>query len=490
MPDPMLGFMKSGNQLAKVIPLPRGSAAARRDRLEFLPAALEVMETPASPVGRTMAGVIVLFFTLAIVWATFGRVDIVATATGKIVDAGRSKTVQPFETGVVRRILVQDGQAVKSGDVLIELDPTINTAERDRAAADLIAEQLDVARLKAALAGADDPDVEMTVPPGASAAQAQMHQTLLRNQIAEFDAKLAGVDRQIAEHEANLAAVGATVEKLKLTLPLLQQKADARQYLAEKGLGSKITYWENEQDLLEHQQELVVQTARLDEAAAQIAALKQQRLQTTAEYRRTNFSDLAQAAQKAATAQATLVAAEEKRQLQTLTAPVDGTVQQLAVHTVGGVVTPAQQLMVIVPTGDRLEAEVMVSNRDIGFIDAGEHVEIKVDTFNFTRYGLLHGTVLSVSHDSMVRDKPASDRSDQSAQTTGALSDTSEPKGQELVYAARVALDRTEMEIEGKLVSLTPGMAVTAEVKTGSRRVIQYLLSPLLRYKQESLRER
>ena len=402
--------------------------------------------------------------------------------------------IQPFETGVVRNIHVHDGQPVKAGDVLLELDPTINTAERDRIATELIAAQLDVARLQAALAGADDPDAEMTIPQGATAAQAQMHITLLRNQIVEFHAKLANLDHQIVEHEANRAAVAATIEKLKIAIPILQQKADAREYLADKGLGSKIAYWENQQDLVEHQQELLVQTARFNEATAQVAGLQQQKLQTGAEYRRTNSSDLTQAAQKAAGLQHALVGAEEKRQLQTLTAPVDGTVQQIAVHTVGGVVTPAEQLMVVVPVDAHLEAEVMVSNRDIGFVDACEPVQVKIDTFNFnfnfTRYGLLHGTVLSVSQDAIVREKPTANKPGSYPQTMGALSDTSEPQGQELVYAARIALDSTQMQIEGKLVNLTPGMAVTAEIKTGSRRVIEYLLSPLLRYKQESLRER
>jgi hemolysin D len=182
------------------------------------------------------------------------------------------------------------------------------------------------------------------------------------------------------------------------------------------------------------------------------------------------------------------VKADRKMEEQVLRAPVDGTVQQLAVHTLGGVVTPAQQLMMIVPVDSHMEAEAMVSNRDIGFVQPGESAEIKIDTFNFTRYGLLHGEVVDVSQDAIVRDKPAEKSGSQKPQ--GALGDSSEPDGQELLYAARVSLDRTQMLIDGKLVNLGPGMAVTVEIKTGQRRVIEYLLSPLLRYKQESLRER
>ncbi len=173
--------------------------------------------------------------------------------------------------------------------------------------------------------------------------------------------------------------------------------------------------------------------------------------------------------------------------MQLLTAPVDGVVQQLVVHTVGGVVTPAQALAVVVPVESRLEIEAMVSNHDVGFVSAGQEAEIKVDTFNFTRYGLLHGRVISVSQDAIAREKPADRPSSQQPTET---SISSEPKGQELVYSARVSLDRAQMPVEDKLVNLSPGMAVTVEIKTGSRRILSYLLSPLARYKQEVLRER
>jgi hypothetical protein len=169
-----------------------------------------------------------------------------------------------------------------------------------------------------------------------------------------------------------------------------------RRHAHDQGLGSKLQYWETQQDLIEHEQELMVQQSRLAEAIAGSVALREQRRQSEAEYSRTNFNDLADAQQKAVSLREDLLQAERRRQLQTLTAPVDGAVQQLAVHTIGGVVTPAQQLMVIVPADARLEAEAMVSNRDIGFVHAGQSVEIKVDTFNFTRYGLLHGEVVSI----------------------------------------------------------------------------------------------
>jgi hemolysin D len=215
--------------------------------------------------------------------------------------------------------------------------------------------------------------------------------------------------------------------------------------------------------------------------------LVETRIRTAAEYQRTLLDDLAKADQKASGLAQDVIKAEQRTKLQYLTAPVDGVVQQLAIHTVGGVVTPAQALAVIVPKESRLEIEAMVPNRDIGFVEAGQDAAIKIDTFSFTRYGLLHGNVLSVSQDAITRDKPQDKTADKPQGTEQA---SSEPKGQELVYAARVSLDRTQMQVENKLVNLSAGMAVTVEIKTGSRRIISYLLSPLLRYRQESLRER
>jgi hemolysin D len=160
----------------------------------------------------------------------------------------------------------------------------------------------------------------------------------------------------------------------------------------------------------------------------------------------------------------------------------------MAIHTEGGVVTPAQSLLSIVPADSHLEIEAMVSNRDIGFVHAGQDAEIKIDTFNFTKYGLIHGRVQSVSSDSITREK-STDKTD-AKRHTGDESGSSEPVGQELVYSARVSLDQSQMQVDDKLVDLEPGMSVTVEIKTGTRRIIEYLLSPLLRHKQQALRER
>jgi hemolysin D len=477
-------YMRS---LRNVIAFPKQRDGRRNDELAFLPAALEVVETPPSPTGRAIAVTVIAVFSAALTWACIGSVDIVAVAPGKIIPSGRSKIIQPFETGVVRAIHVRDGQSVSPGDVLIELDPTISGAELGHLKSDLMAVQLEAARLRAALAGKDDPIAEFKPPAHAPPDLIEVHRRFLVSQTAEQNAKIAAIDRQVVQKEAEAATIKASIEKLKATIQPLQERVEIRKQLFDKELGSRLLYLTELQDLVGQRQEILVQQSRYSEAGAAVAALVETRSKTVAEYQRGLFDDLVKADQKAAGLAQDVIKAEQRTSLQKLTAPVGGVVQQLATHTIGGVVTPAQALMVIVPDESRLEIEAMISNRDIGFVAVGQDAAIKIDTFNFTRYGLLNGKVLTVSQDAITRDKPRDNASDKSQ---GAETSSSEPKGQELIYAARVSLNQTQMEVENKRVNLSPGMAVTVEIKTGSRSIISYLLSPLIRYKRESLRER
>src|SRR5262245_31614270 len=238
-------FMKSA-ELAKpakprrVIPF-RRAHERRGEELAFLPAALEIVETPPSPIGRAIGATIILLFCAALVWAWWGTIDIVASASGKIVPSGRTKVIQPFETGVVRSIRVQDGQAVKAGDVLIELDPTVNAAERDHLRNDLLAEQLNIARLRAALVAGDDPVADFTPPAEADPALITTQRQLLLSQVAEHRAKIAALGRQQAQREAEHATTAATIHKLETIIPAIQPRVDIRKTLMEKELGSKLT---------------------------------------------------------------------------------------------------------------------------------------------------------------------------------------------------------------------------------------------------------
>lgn len=470
-----------------IVEFPKPSDRRQKDELAFLPAALEIVETPPSPIGRAIGISIIALFVAALAWACIGTVDIVAVASGKIIPSGRIKVIQPFETGVVRAIEVRDGQRVNAGEVLVELDPTINTAELEHLRNDQLAIQLEAARLRAVLDGGNDPLAHFKPPEGAPAEMVSVQRHLLESQVAEQAAKIAGIDRQIGQKEAERATIKASIDKLQATIPPLEERVGIRRQLFNEKLGSKLLYLSELQDLVGARQEVLVQQSRYGEADAAIAALVETRNRAAAEFQRSVSDDLAKAEQKAAGLAQDIIKAEQRTKLQKLTAPVDGVVQQLAVHTIGGVVTPAQRLMIIVPLESHLEVEAMIPNKDIGFIEPGQDAAIKIDTFNFTRYGLLHGKVLNVSQDAITRDNPQ-DRNPEKA--LGAETASSEPKGQELIYLARIKLNRTQMHIDNKTVNLSPGMAVTVEIKTGERTIISYILSPLMRYRQESLRER
>ena len=476
----------------QVLSLPWRSSS-RRAELEFLPAAVEIMETPASPAGRAMAAALIAFFLIALGWACFGHIDIIATAQGKIVPLSRVKVIQPLETGTVTAIRVTDGDRVREGQVLVELDRTTSVADRNRIAFDLLRTRLDVARLVALRAGldaevaspvgfappADAPPYDVARTPAAMLAQAEQQA-----------AKIAAFDQQVAQKAAEAEQIATAIAKIEAALPFVLETAQIREKVMRMEFGNRLAHLDAQLKLTDLRHDLKLQQRRAVEVAAARQALEWQREQTRAEYARGVMTELVDAESKAAQSAEDLVKAEKRIQDQTLRAPIDGTVQQLVLHTIGGVVTPAQVLMVVVPADSGIEIEAMVLNKDIGFVHDGDPAEIKVDTFNFTKYGLLHGKVISVSQDAIVRDRPSAPTTTTADRQTGQSARSSEPPGQELLYAARITLDQTKMQIDDRLVELSPGMAVTVEIKTGERRIVEFLLSPLLRYKQESLRER
>lgn len=440
-----------------------------KHELEFLPATLEIQDTPASPLGRAVSWTVMALFVVAVLWAMFSQIDIVAVAQGKIVPSARVKLVQPLEIGTVRAIHVQDGQTVKVGDVLIEIDPTASTADQSRLSHDLRIAQLDVARVKALEKMASGERVDtlaMHHADPSDAALAQVQQRLLEHEWQEYSARLSAADEALATRTAEKAVAIKTVEKFEATLPIITQRTDALQRMVDKQYVPQQQFLELEQQRVEMQKGLAAEQQHVIQLQAAIAQAAQERLALQAEFKRTLLQRLTESEQKVAALEQELAKVNQRRDLQRLTAPVNGVVQQLAVHTVGGVVTPAQELMRIVPLQDHLEIEALVQNKDIGFVSANQEAMIKVDAFPFTRYGTLDGSLRSVSYDAIADEKLG------------------------LVYAARVALDKAVIQVNDKLVNLTPGMAVTVEIKTGTRTLMEYVLSPVMQYAQESARER
>jgi len=456
--------------------------------VQFLPAALSLQETPVHPAPRRAMQLIVGFAAIALLWSLIGKVDIVATASGKIIPNDRTKVIQPLDTAQVKAIYVRDGQAVKAGDVLIELDATIAQADSDRTRVDWVQAQLDAARARALLDALNRNSVSATLTDplhGVEPVKFEASQRFLAGQYSEYRSKLQQLSAELEQHEAERNATLENLHKLEATLPIAEQRASDLKDLLEKNYVSRHDYLDKEQMRIEMERDLAGAKAKLAELDAVMLTTKRQKEALTAETQRTQLDQLHEAEQKMAEYQQEFIKASGRREAMTLAAPVDGTVQQLAVHTIGGVVTPAQQLMVVVPKDNKLEVEAFVQNKDIGFVNANQEAQVKVETFPFTKYGTLHGTVMQVSNDAMQEDA----RQSPSSKDNASINDNqNKPSG--LVYSARVQLDRSTMQVDGKTINLSPGMAVTVEIKTGKRRLIEYFLSPLMQYKDESLRER
>jgi len=433
----------------------------------FLPAALALQNTPVSPAPRMAMRLLMAFAFCALLWAVFGHIDIVATASGKLVPDGRTKVIQPMEAAVVRAIHVTDGQQVKSGDVLVELDDRTAIADTVRLANDLAAARSQAARARALLDAMErGVAAKIQALGGVAPSRLKQEQRILEGEYAELRAKHAQLDADIAKREAELRSTQEIVKKLEQTAPIALRRAEDVRALVDKQFIARHDYLQREQERIELEADLATQRSRLQELIAAVQEGKRRKITLTAETRRATLDSLNEAEQKAIGFGQELVKAETRAQLMRLTAPVEGTVQQLAVHTVGGVVTPAQPLMMIVPQDNPLEIEAFLENKDIGFVNPGQEAEIKVETFPFTKYGTIHGLITQVSKD--------------------AIND--EKRG--LIYSSRVRPERATMQAEGKTVNLASGMAVTVEIKTGKRRVIEYFLSPLIQHASESLRER
>ena len=445
----------------------RSSARTPLER-QFLPAALELVETPPPALPRAIIWTILAAAAFTVLWAWFGQIDMVAVAPGKVIAADKTKVIQPAETGVVKRIHVTDGQQVKAGEVLIELEAAATATETARTRGALLSARLESARYDALAKAAAGSEAlaplaaRRDTPKSLAASESRA----MQSQYREHRAKLAALDAEITKRTAELASARELVAKLAQTLPIAQRRAEDYRNLVKQNFISHHGYLDREQERIEKERDLAFQEARAVELGAAIEESRRRRESLIAEFERAAVNAKIEADKRAALLEQDLVKASTRQRQQTLVAPVDGTVQQLAVHTIGGVVTPAQALMVVTPADYQTEVEAVLENKDVGFVKVGQPVEVKVETFPFTRYGTLPGRVSFVSNDAT----------------------PDEARG--LIFQARVSLDRITLNVEGREVALTPGMAVSAEIATGRRSVIEFFLDPVRRSVDQALRER
>lgn len=432
----------------------------------FLPAALEVIERPVSPTARVTGWLLIVGLAVTVAWLMLGRVDLVASAPGRIIPTGNVKIVASAGTGIVRAIHVHDGDRVRKGQLLVELDTTLSRADLEQARKALLAADLDVARNRAIADALSGRGMRFDAPAGAPPAIVDTQRHLIDAQIGAVDATVSSLSAAQSSALSEAAAASAQEAKLGETVPILDREIVALQRLADKGYASGFR-------LLELQRQRRGEAGDRDVAAAQQARgmsdgrkFGQQIAEAREEARRVALADLSKAQLDATVRREEVTKAERRSGLQMLVAPESGTVQQLVLHTVGGVVEPARALMVIVPDTGTVEVEARVLNADAGFVREGQRAVVKVEAFPFTRYGTASGRVVSVSRDAVGDPK---------------LGPT---------YVTRIVLDRPSLNVDGAATPLMPGLSVTADIRTGTRSIMSYLLSPLSASIAQAGRER
>lgn len=437
----------------------------------FLPAALEIQETPPSPAGRFLAWSLMLLFFIGVLWACFGHVDIVAVAEGKIIPSGRVKQIQPLEKGVVKVIHIAEGQQVQKGDPLIELDQTLTGADQERVTRELAFVGHALAREQAFLKLLENLGQDLKLQQVSSALPANKNnsteqQHMLWQQWLGYQSRRETLRAQLAEKQAEKQAGLEVIKQLESTLPLITRRVQTLKTLVDKNMAPEMQYIELEEQRIQQSQMLAAEQVRQQQYSAAVKSIEKQLQTLDADTRAQTMAEIQEFERRSQGIMQELSKVTDINARQILYAPVTGEVQQLAVHTIGGVVTPAQPLMVIVPRAEQLEVDALIENKDIGFVHEGQAAEVKIHTFPFTRYGIIDAEVIDISEDAIV----------------------DEQRG--LIYKTRLKLAKSTLWVDEKEIDLIPGMAVSAEVKTGQRRLIEYFLAPLMRYGNESVRER
>jgi hemolysin D len=488
------------------------SAISGRDR-EFLPAALEILETPPAPLPVALMLTICTFLAVALTWSFFGRLDVHAVAVGKIETAGRAKILQPLESGKIAAIHVENGSRVKAGDLLLELDPAEAAADENSAHDALNAGLAEVARRRFAIttvrdveaaqnkdaqnpfqaqldAAVADSDHEIAWDESVPEVFRLRERAVLAADLNQLSDALNNFDRQMAQKEATRKRLGMSIAFQDTLIETLTQRVGMRQQAIDLRVGLKTDLYDAKEQLEKSQSALASDQGQLIETDAALRELRSEKTKSLSQFVADNENKLAEAARKADEARQSFAKAAAKLSHTKLFAPIDGVAHQLSVTTVGQVVTIGQELVMVTPSEGALRVEALVANLDIGFVKVGQRAAIKVDAFPFTRFGVLNGNVIRIASEAVDEQDAKRVLANATSAANGAASPSAPGQPQNFVFPVTIALDESAMNVGDASIPLTPGMTVSVEIKTDSRRVIDYLISPLGKIASEAMRER
>jgi hemolysin D len=445
--------------------MPAVQSERNREELEFLPAALEALETPPSPTARIFAIGLIVMMVLALAWSVIGTLDVVVIGQGKLIPIGNVKQIQTRDIGIVTAIHVVEGQQVAEGELLIELDRSEQKAGLEVSQRNWLDAILEVARLEAELRILNGGETRFMPPPDAPSQLTDMHR---RQLIANTEVLRAAIDAlrfQQRAREAEIQSQTSQIDKLRLQLNFYEDREKGLRELLQRGFASEASWREAQAQIMAARKDVEIAQFNRDRAQSELTKATRDIANLVISERKSVLDRLIAAQSRAAEAQKNIDKFEAQTTRTEIRAPIAGVVQNLSIHTIGGVVSPQKDLMTLVPLDSSLRVEAMVNNQDIGFIHPGQIASVKIDSFPFTTYGFIEGSVLTVSQDSIL------------AQNA-------------YVFPVQLSLARTDMLAGGRVVPLTPGMTVSAEIKVRKRRIIDFFLDPITRHWTESMRER
>jgi hemolysin D len=444
----------------------------RTAALDFAPEILAIQKRPPSPMPRAVLYTLLTLFALLIVWAVFGRLDIVATAQGKLVPKTYVKIVQPADAGIVKEILVTEGDHVTAGQVLLRLDTTLSAADAAIATNEVESRDLQLRRIEAELSGRP----MQKLAADASAAFAEVESQGIARQKAYQDV-LQTEKALLAQALQNLEGAQEQVIKLQKLLPIIRGEEDGLFVLAQQGVVPKFQHSDKQRQRIDTEQNLASQLSTVLGLKSRIAESNGRIARVTSEYRQQLLNEKVEAQIALQRAQQESAKQDHRGRLSELRAPQDGVIKDVATYTVGAVVNAGTVLMSLVPVEEELVAEVLIRNEDVGFVEEGQSVKLKLATFPFQKYGMVEGTVLRISADA------ADNQTENDASQAGSNPNLSPYKA--IVKLQQQVLSRGEFTR-----ALAPGMQIVAEIRQGERTVLEYLLSPVQKRLQEAARER
>ena len=446
------------------------------DPADFSPPLLRIQEKPPAPLSGWMLRLLLALVAGMLLWAALGQLDIVAIADGKLVPSSYLKIVQPAEQGIVKEILVREGQSVQANQVLIRMDSVSSGADVKAIQAEHDNKRLALRRIDGQLAGKalarerGDP-AELFV---------QVEAQYAAN-VRAYENALAQEKSQLEKARNDLAAAHQTKAKLEQVLPHYIEQERAFERLTKDGFAGRIMYTDKQRERIEKEQDLKAQEFIIRSSRALIEQSEKKIVQISADYRRSLQTERIETAAQYERAGQELAKLAHRHDLLELRASQAGIVKDLATHTAGTVAAPGTILMTLVPEGDKLIAEVWLSNQDVGFVRPGQGAKLKLAAFQFQKYGLIQGTVAHVNADATEAPSPNT-RSD-------ALSGRDRPMGP-LAFRTLVELASQDLNADGRRHALQPGMQVSAEIHLGTRTILEYLLSPVQKAFHEAARER